>query len=520
MNRRAILGLTLVGLGACSEPVVGPAEPSSAEPATKAPVDPWVAIQGELSHQDPTRRLAAVRALGELKVLKVDPLVRLLSDNDPEVRAASARTLGRLMGDAPRPETQRVLNALANMTDDRVLSPRLWAYQAITQIQPDHPKSLIPLLDMMRATEPPPVLQQKMEKMLWEVLGGKTPHLVHLLGDLLSQASPAHEQELRWIALHGARLLGGDGTVPLRILVELLVDPEMPMREAALRAIESLGASAESAAPEVVKVVRSSTGALRATAIQTLAAIDSTSNKALDTLIEALGDDEGQVRAAAAQAIGRLKTVANAQRGRLIELVKDPEATVRQAALEALGAVVESLPEVLAALVGALSDDSDGARAAAARSIGHLAHLGLLAQQGELSLIKVAQLLLALSHDSKAAVRAAAINSIGQIGALGVNLEAALTAIVMALSDESTEVKTAAIAAIIELKDQASAAWPQILKMLISEESRVRLAAIQAVGQMGEWGRRGIPVLKAIAMTAGGEVGEAARDVLSTLTAE
>jgi hypothetical protein len=210
----------------------------------------------EISSRRRWRRTAAAFALGDMAVgAAVPALLVALEDGHREVRAAAARSLGRL----------GAVDAVADLASAlaRVTVPRQVAATALLAIG-----------------------------------DAALPHLAGLL------ASP--DVQLRATAAELIGLLGGPAEAPL--LIERLSDASAEVREQAAVALGRLGA--ESAESALVAALSDPIGFVRAAAAQALGAIGDRS--AVPALLAIARGDSFEPAHTAAQAIGALDPVAAA----------------------------------------------------------------------------------------------------------------------------------------------------------------------------------------------------------------
>ncbi|WP_165245295.1 hypothetical protein [Paludisphaera soli] len=254
-----------------------------------------------------------------------------------------------------------------------------------------------------------------------------------------------------------------------------------------------------------------------------LAMLGGDAKAAFPSLAAALGDPDERVAVAAAWALVKLQhgakpsqdpQAADAARetlATLIEAMRDPRPAVREAAADGLGHAltpilgVADLDRNAGALLATLGDESDGVRAAAARSLGVLAGLApTLAPEG---------LTAALERDPSAPVRAAAALSLGSFRA---GRDAIAVRLVRALGTDEPEVRDAchkslvrqaglrdplfssraAIeAAIRDFPPRTAALVPEMIKTLASPEPRARSHAAAILRESGPEAESSVPAL-------------------------
>ena len=218
----------------------------------------------DLSARQAWRRTAAAFALGDMAVARAAPdLLRALHDRDREVRAAAARSLGRL----------RAVDAVEELTEALATAsvPHLVAARALLEIGEP---ALAPLLGLLARPD--------------AVLRATAATLVGLLGS--AQDAP--------------------------VLIEQLSDPSAEVREQAAIALGRIGS--ESATAALIAALNDRIGFVRAAAADALGAVGD--QEALPVLLDSARSDSFQPAHAAAYAVLALDQAAAARTGGSIHL--------------------------------------------------------------------------------------------------------------------------------------------------------------------------------------------------------
>jgi HEAT repeat protein len=295
-------------------------------------------------------RLAAVTALGNMRPARaIAPLIALLGDAGASVRSAAVGALERIGPAAvvpliealehARTETYaaEILKAIAVFRDERALVPIMnhlgHTYMRVRVAAVDaavaHGEAAVPhLLDMLVLNAVP---------------------IDELVRD--AQRNPQKRNRLRTIRALGE--LKDSRAVPLLKEIGQGDDPEI--REAVEEALTKIG---------------SATWA-RASAAKALGLIGAESG--VPHLIRQLKDPNSTVRLRVVRALSRIGD-SRASRPLAKLLGSDGDAEVREEIAGGLGTQGLVGPEVAAACVRALSDDSRGVRSRAARALGRLAN--------------------------------------------------------------------------------------------------------------------------------------------------
>ena len=262
----------------------------------------------------PLARAAASESLGRLgDPLAIDRMVPLLRDQDQIVRAVAARSLHRL-GWRPATEGQKIQQIIA-----------LGNLQMLLTIGSE---AVEPLLELMRYG--PPNKQLAAVKTLGQI---KDPRLTRSMLEALQKDSPA----VRIAALDNLERIADPTTYP--DVEKLLADQNPSVRTTAVDTATRCGG--KRAVPELIKALRDTFWDVRRAAAK---ALGSTGEKiAVPALCELVHDPDHDVREAAIGALGKLGD----QRAlvTVITALMDVERTVRNLAQTILRKLNENWPE-------------------------------------------------------------------------------------------------------------------------------------------------------------------------------
>ena len=400
-------------------------------------------------------------------------LLEALYDGDPDVRKAAAEALG-LFGDSA---------AVGPLVEAALFDPdeavRWAAVEALIQL--DHPEALARLVEALHDGD-------------WTVRRAAAEALGHL-GDpaamepLVEAALFDPEEVVRQAAVEA--LIQLEHPEALERLVEALSDDDSWVRRAAAEALGLLGDPAAVEPLVGVALFEPEEAVLRA-AVEALRKLDHA--EALALLLEALYDGGPDVRKAAAEALGLLGDPAAVEP--LVETVLfDKDSGVRLAAMETL-LNLES-PEMLDLLVSGLFERDPAVRKVAVEALVRLGGPGAVGPLVErvgrdtdasvrltimLGLIELGytDIPLAGLFDDDPAVRKAAAEALGRLGdpaVLGPLVKAAL-------SDLNEGVRHAAADALGKL--DSPRVLERIVKALLHRDQRVRKAAIEVLGRLGD----------------------------------
>ncbi len=220
-------------------------------------------------------------------------------------------------------------------------------------------------------------------------------------------------------------------------------------------------------------------------------------------LTDALQDPDARVRWESAVTLGSLGPEAREAGPALIGALQDQDEVVRRAAATSLEQIAPD--GAIPALVGALGDSDNGVRRVAAISLGRL---------GARDQATVAALSGAL-QDGNVGVRQAAAASLEQMGPAAKDAVPALT---QAVQNAEPEVRAAAASALAAIGPEARDAVP-VLSELLKDEA-LRPAAAAALGAIGPEAKAAVPALLELWHGSNAEAREQAAAALKSIAPE
>ncbi len=377
--------------------------------------------------EKPSHRIFAVELWTKLKALP--QLKETLQDNSHEVRAATARGLGKIGSEA-------AIKALQKLLADDAPPVRRAALEALAQSS--NPVAIPLLLEALNDPETADLAAKGLATFT-------DPENLKQLKGMLS-----HEQaEIRAI---GAQLLArieSDQVEPL--LLSLLEDPVEDVRRSALNSLNTRGwTPASSRELALVAYIKNDAAAMEKLAEPGNASL-------VPLLASILKDPSSTVSATAAKVLGTVG--GDAAQSPLMLALSDARESVRQAAALALCKIgaAEAVPAILAAISNKRIDGSSTAKA--------------------LENVSATQAFAKALSDDNPVVRQIAAKALGEQYA-----REASAALIKAIDDEDPAVASAAIVALGRLKTREAS--EPLSKALKHENPNVRRWAVWALGEI------------------------------------
>jgi HEAT repeat protein/beta-lactamase regulating signal transducer with metallopeptidase domain len=269
-------------------------------------------------------------------------LIGRLKDEDADVRAAAAQSLGKL-------EDSRAVPALVAALSDREAKVRAAAAQSLAQFT--DPRALNGLIALLADAEAD-VRKQALEALTEYESGVPTAGIVRLLAD--------PDAELRHSAAHALGHFGDRSAGAA--LAPLVRDPSADVRQAAIESIAELHDVSHASA--IVPALSDTNADVRQQALNALEELKAPIAEA--TLLTLLRDPDADVRSQAAEFAGE-RSVAAAIPA-LRRLIDDEDRDVRENAVSALANIGDDA--AVAALRDGLASKDAKVRRAAAEALG------------------------------------------------------------------------------------------------------------------------------------------------------
>ncbi len=408
-----------------------------------------------LDDEEPSVRVCAITKIEHLRISGdyIDELIRLLSDDNADVRAASIRALGS----AGEP-AMSALADIRGLIDDENESLRHWAVISTLRIGGADEDLFELLIEAVKSQD------------YW--IGSTASNLAGLFGPAESGYIPeliemvrGGENDTYQGRKFATRALCKIGRASLMPLLELLKNGSAEKEHNIYYVLRCMGSAAAPVLPDLMVLFEKGEEKQKKAVIQLLSAIGPEPG-VIDTL---LGIIETADALFVLDAVGALGQMGHEAVPYLTELLSDPDSKLRQRAASTLGSfnlrAVESLPYLL----DALDDKEIQVRLAALSSIGYIG------SPDDIVIAKLIELL----GDRESRIRSSAAYALSRFGPLSAD---AVGALIITLQDKRSErVRRNSASALGEIGPLASEAVPVLLQALDDEDEEVRDNVIEAL---------------------------------------
>ncbi len=438
-----------------------------------------------IRHENRDTCAAAGYALSEIGPDSVPGLIEVLETDDPRLLKTVVAVLGfiRHVDDkavAPiidaciRTEGEinlEACNALVAIGPDAVspiidgLKERKEGMQGLAVYTLPYlvPDSIPPLLELLEGDDEE--LASEAASILQQCSLGPAELMKDAVPDLIRLARIA-DTPSRGFVIEALGLIGPEPGV-VRLMTELLEDPDIAVRRNAAEALGNCGKAAESAIPELIKLYDDEENYHFRDRIAGY--LGDIGLAALPALVEGLHHEDNEIRVGVLYAIGELGSDASVTASEVIELLDDDEPRVRRAAVSTLGKIGADPDEAIPALIDAMSDTDQFVREEAVDS---------LMEYGASAKPVIPDIIEALG-DTNSKVRSSAAHIFKKIGKDGIpHLEPLL-------GDENPDIRKQAVMALGYIGPDAAMLVPAIIEMLDDDNEGVRNYAAIALGKIG-----------------------------------
>lgn len=421
---------------------------------------------------------------------EIDKLSRDLKADKSSVRAHAAAELARL-----GPEGAAAVPGLAEALHDESLAVRHEALSALERIGPAAREAVPELKDMLKskdsrlylsaanalgsigrdanaaAPELADFLSAEDERIsvpaafaLARILSVDTEEMKPVIPVLVKALRNKHRQ-IRDEAIRGLTFVGPNAITEL---AELVGDHERDPQAAVIAAgvLRGMGPAADRALPALIDAMKSKHDLMVTTAADAVGAIGPAAKDGLTELQRVLASEHPLLRTHAAHNIGRLGVEAAPATGDLDKALRDKDGNVRREAAQALGRIGPPAKAAVPALIAALGDDSQPVVLAAAHA---LSRLGREAVPALVPLVK----------DRRLGRWAVVI-----LSEVGPDAAPAVDSLRAALARADEDFTQDIVVALGRIGPEASAAAPELIKIVEDQQHKLRVPAAFALGNI------------------------------------
>jgi HEAT repeat protein len=410
---------------------------------------------GAAQSGDETARLAAIDKLGtqgENAAEAVAPLMKLLGDKAPAIRAHAAKSLGEL-GDPAKPAA----SALVELLKDADPAVRREALKAIAALHPG-PQVMQPLFEQVMESSDP-TAQMRIMNAVAEAGEAAVPGLIKAL----------QNEKLAYWACVVLREIGPQAKAAAPALVEAIKSPRPDVRREAVLALGAMDDRSASTVAQIATLLGDEHAATAATFV--LGQLGTIPEDADAKIRENAKSDDKTLASVSLWALARVhpddKELRREATEKIVENLKDKDPFVRVAAARALAALPPA-PEITLPIFEKALKDADAATAQYA-----LDALATLGPNGVPRLIEL------LKHKD---LRVQVVYVLGQIGP---GAAPAVGALAKFIDDQDEQLATETVLALGKIGPNAKAAVPALIKSLEQENCPNSHAILYTLGRIG-----------------------------------
>jgi HEAT repeat protein len=285
-------------------------------------------------------------------------------------------------------------------------------------------------------------------------------------------------------------------------LIKSLGDKEELHRAVAASALGELGPDAREAIPALTVALGDKSNKVRSRAFSALGSIGPAAKSAVPLLIKGMRDKDKSVRWSSAWALGRLGPAAGKAVPDLVAALNDQDPDVASCAVEALGSIGPGAKAAVPALIGWLKDDRSPAVADALGKIGPAAKAAIpplttMRDTDDPRAHKGPDM--EFWRQANGHARIAAALALWKVDRQAKSIRLLMDTLedkAKAYQGRLSHVRLAAVDALSEIGPAAKAATPLLLVALKDEDYSIRRAAAEALGRIGAAPARTVPALR------------------------
>jgi HEAT repeat protein len=376
-----------------------------------------------LKGDDARAQATATSKLGSMGQKAVPPLLILMGEEEPDVRARACIVFGRI-GAKGREAIPALVRALGDEAPP-VGRSAAWALSRIGPLASEALKG--------KCKDKDPVVGELAIWALAEIYPQPRE-----AAELFARALRADDVRVRKAAADGLAKLGARARDAVGVLIEVTDDPDVEVRSSAIAALGYVGADAKEAVPALAAALQRETPALKILVLRALRRMGARARVAAGAIAPLLADkSDPALRKEAMLALADIRTVPKGHLGPFLEALKDYDVAVSGAsgATGLAGRVMRRIGRQLFTPLVELSHSGEEAdRRRAVWAMGYAPTTGAIVAE-----------LTEFLEDESAVIRAVAARSLGEHGRAAGSSSFALTRL---LGDDDPAVRSAAAAAI------------------------------------------------------------------------
>ncbi|KAK1673687.1 armadillo-type protein [Colletotrichum godetiae] len=346
-------------------------------------------------------------------------LVRLLKDEDGDVRKSAAKALGNQWT-----SSDTITAALVGLLKDEDKYVRSSAAEALGNQSTLSDTTTAALIELLKDED-------------WRVQSSTADALVNqstLSDNTIVAIVGLLEDEDKYVRYFAAKALGNQSTLSettMAALVRLLKEEDSNVRYYAAKVLGNQSTLSDTTMVAFIGLLEDEDKYVRSSAARALGNQSTLSDTTTAALVELLKDEDSNVRYYAAITLGNQSTLSDTTMVAFIGLLKDEDGDIRSSAAYVLGIQSTLSDTTMVALVGLLKDEGSNVRESAAKTLGNQSTLSYTTMAALVGLLK----------DEDSNVRSSAAYVLGIQSTLS---DTTMVALVGLLKDEGSNVRESA----------------------------------------------------------------------------
>ncbi len=435
----------------------------SLQPNSKAAI-PY--LIDRLNSNDSSKRDQAISLLGRMGTDATDAVETLIARHN-EAETEEQKKIRQALVDMGPASIKGILKSSINRPLEQ-LNKSIWQAECLSQIGI---QAVPRLTEGIKNT--PSDSAGLLALIALEKIGDKSLNTQSAILPLLIH----EEAAFRGVALKALVASASKPQLLMPRLQSAMADPSPLVRQAAMDALASLGATAKGATAAMIKSLNDKDSAVQLSAIRAIGKLNSEDADLAERLVQFLNGANSQTRLAVVTSLGGFRQLPNSAVNNLVEVLKIEDAETQSAVFKALSKLGESARPALPALTKALTHQNASVRATALNALAKV----------ETDKSKLLNALQSKLEDGESNVRHTAISELGNLGSdarpAGKSLFARF---------ETTEDRQVTMDALRQIRVRDVDLYISILH---NEEPLVRFFACQAIRRAGKKARSAEPAL-------------------------